>query len=361
MSNQGISVMIVDDNQDDVDTYCRYLSTANGIKKIITAENGQEAVNRFENNPTDIILIDYRMPGWDGLRTIDEFRKRNYMAPVIMLTGNGDEELAVKAFKHGAMDYISINRVNDDSIRRVVFQVLEKSELRIKLEEQKKNLENFSYILAHDLQAPIRHIQILSTMLNEAVENENLESLPSLSKTMSLVAARMSALIVSLDEYNKINAQVDMSSVDMNQAANDANILLKVPIEEKKAKVTLDHLPIVHGHSPFLIQLLSNLISNGIKYCDKATPEIHISAEPHSEGWVIMVKDNGIGIPEKFFTHIFEPFKRLHGNEENYQGSGLGLAICRKIVDIHGGHIWCQSEMGHGTTFLFTLPRAVTH
>jgi signal transduction histidine kinase len=103
------------------------------------------------------------------------------------------------------------------------------------------------------------------------------------------------------------------------------------------------------------MQLLQNLISNGIKYCETVPPTISITATPSDDNsWLFAVSDNGIGIPQKHHERIFEPFKRLHGTTK-YQGSGLGLATCKKIVERHGGAIRCQSGSGEGSIFFFTL------
>jgi signal transduction histidine kinase len=120
--------------------------------------------------------------------------------------------------------------------------------------------------------------------------------------------------------------------------------------------VTHDDLPLVFGHAPLLTQLLQNLIGNGIKYCEADTPTVQISANPEAKGfWRISVRDNGIGIDKKFHQQIFEPFERLH-DRGKYEGTGLGLATCKKIVERHGGRIWCESNQDRGTTFNFSLP-----
>jgi signal transduction histidine kinase len=119
-------------------------------------------------------------------------------------------------------------------------------------------------------------------------------------------------------------------------------------------------MPTVTGSTALLVQLLQNLIGNGLKYCKQAVPRIHVSAQQQEVGtWLFSVADNGIGIPEKDQKRIFESFTRLHGVGE-YEGTGLGLATCRKIVARHGGSIWCESTEGRGTTIFFTLRDAAS-
>ena len=122
------------------------------------------------------------------------------------------------------------------------------------------------------------------------------------------------------------------------------------------ARVTHGRLPVVFGNASQLAQLMQNLVGNGIKYCEAAIPTVHVEANPEEDGvWVFTVKDNGIGISENYYQQVFQPFKRLH-DKSKYEGTGLGLATCKKIVDHHGGRIWCESPDDQGTTFFFELP-----
>jgi signal transduction histidine kinase len=121
--------------------------------------------------------------------------------------------------------------------------------------------------------------------------------------------------------------------------------------------VTADPLPSVMGDAPQLSQLLQNLIENGTKYCEEPVARIHIAAARAQDTWLFSVSDNGIGIPKEHFRKVFEPLKRLNGASK-CEGTGLGLATCERIVERHGGRIWCESNEGQGTTFQFTLGAA---
>ncbi|MCW3987362.1 MAG: ATP-binding protein, partial [Candidatus Bathyarchaeota archaeon] len=124
--------------------------------------------------------------------------------------------------------------------------------------------------------------------------------------------------------------------------------------KENEALVTHDPLPTVFADESQLVQLLQNLIDNGVKFRSEKPPHIHVSAMKKGSEWVFSVRDNGMGIDPQYHERIFEVFQRLHTGEE-YSGTGIGLAICKKVVERHGGRMWVESQPGEGSTFYFTL------
>jgi chemotaxis family two-component system sensor kinase Cph1 len=104
-------------------------------------------------------------------------------------------------------------------------------------------------------------------------------------------------------------------------------------------------------------QVFQNLIANALKFRSERPPEIHVGARPEEGGWVLWVRDNGIGINPQYFERIFQVFQRLH-TRKTYPGTGIGLAICKKVVERHGGRIWVESKPGQGATFYFSIPKA---
>lgn len=132
--------------------------------------------------------------------------------------------------------------------------------------------------------------------------------------------------------------------------------MLAAAIAEKHAHLTYDSLPQIHTNKTRFTLLLQNLVANALKYSHPDIPPvIHIAARQEQGNWLFSVRDNGIGIKSDFYQQIFEPFKRLHSNDE-FEGTGMGLAICRKIVGNLGGRIWLESIPGQGSIFFFTLP-----
>jgi light-regulated signal transduction histidine kinase (bacteriophytochrome) len=167
---------------------------------------------------------------------------------------------------------------------------------------------------------------------------------------------RMRELLADLLAYTRVNVAENAvpDVVDLNAVFAIAVENCKAAIEANSAQVTADPLPFVPGYQPHFIQLLQNLISNGVKYRSESLPRIHVSAERSDGAWQLSVSDNGIGIDPEFHQTIFGVFKRLHGRE--IPGTGIGLAICKRVVDRMGGRIWVQSRVNEGTTIHCTIP-----
>ncbi len=126
-------------------------------------------------------------------------------------------------------------------------------------------------------------------------------------------------------------------------------------IEKTGARVTVESLPVVSAERTNLCRVFQNLVGNAVKFTDDRPPEVVIGAQRDGPAWRFWVSDNGIGMDPRHAESIFEPFRRLHG-EEDYAGTGIGLAVCARIIEQHGGRIWVTTSPGEGSVFLFTLP-----
>jgi signal transduction histidine kinase len=222
-------------------------------------------------------------------------------------------------------------------------------------------LENFARVLAHDLRAPAAAVETFASRIAERLQEGNLAEALEYADWVIQRAQRMNRLIDTLHRYTMADAKVTFEKVEMNKVFDEARANLQNLIHKCGASVTADALPSVFGNASQLIQLLQNLIGNGLKYCDRPVACIHLSASKQvvsggtENSWLFSVADNGIGISEEHYKRIFEPFIRLTGASKR-DGTGLGLATCKKIIERHRGRIWCESKLGSGTTFFFTLP-----
>jgi light-regulated signal transduction histidine kinase (bacteriophytochrome) len=304
-------------------------------------------------------VVDYRIPGQDGLAGLSALHERLPYMALIMATGQGDEVISTEAMKRGALDYIPKALLTPTALSRAIANAVEKTGLRRKIAQQREELENFARVLAHDLRSPISSVRGFATVIEEQIQQGKPDNNTALYCQMMVRGVdRMGALIAALHEYTSAEKPVELENLNMSEVLSDTVKNLDHVIRERGARVTHGDLPPVYGNGPLLIQLLQNLIANSIKYCEE-TPSIHISATPSNgeERWLFSVQDNGIGIPKNNCQDVFAPFKRLHG-EGKYEGTGLGLAICRKIAERHESTIWCESTMGRGTRFSFFLDRA---
>jgi len=225
------------------------------------------------------------------------------------------------------------------------------------LKRQNTELEQFNYIASHDLQEPLLTIIGYSDLLLEEFSNDLNEEGKLFLDFIHNSANRMRFLISGLLEYNRINKNSDTQWLDLNNTLSDVIDDLSVNMKESNALVHYDSLPVIECYPIFIRLLFQNLISNALKFRKENTgAEVHIQAKELKDSWQFSVKDNGIGIEEKYFNQIFQIFRRLHTSEE-YSGFGIGLAHCKKIVDIHNGKIWIESKVNEGTTFFFTISK----
>ncbi len=227
-----------------------------------------------------------------------------------------------------------------------------------KLEISNKELEQFAYVASHDLQEPLRMVSSFAQLLEKRYKGRLDDDADDFIEYVVEGAQRMKDLIDDLLIFSRLQtASREFQQTDLNKVLDDVLLSIKPSIESKKAQITYDKLPTVECDSSQMRQLFQNLISNAIKFND-STPEIHLTAEESGNEWLFGVSDQGIGIHPNHQKKIFDVFKRLHTREE-YEGTGIGLSICKRIVEIHGGHIWVESEPGEGSTFYFTIPRSV--
>jgi light-regulated signal transduction histidine kinase (bacteriophytochrome) len=170
-------------------------------------------------------------------------------------------------------------------------------------------------------------------------------------------AIRMQRLINDLLALARVGRAGDqMVDVDCGKVMRHVRNDMALAFEEAGAElVVADDLPVVYGHQGLITQLFTNLVGNAVKFHGDEPPRVQVWAAREAGEWRFAVADNGIGIESQYASRVFDVFERLHPRSE-YPGTGIGLALCRKIVELHRGRIWFESEPGEGTTFYWTIP-----
>jgi light-regulated signal transduction histidine kinase (bacteriophytochrome) len=226
---------------------------------------------------------------------------------------------------------------------------------RARLQDANRELNDFAYVVSHDLKAPLRGITQLSNWIREdyasALDSDGQEMLELLVGR----AKRMHDLIEGILQYSRVGRLRQRErEIDLNEMVLDIVDLLAAPPHIKIDMIT--ELPTVVGEEIRFRQVFQNLLSNAIKFMDKPQGRVTIACENQKTAWQFSVSDNGPGIAEKYYDKVFQIFQTLRPRDE-YESTGVGLALVKKIVEAWGGRVWLDSTVGEGSTFYFTLPK----
>ena len=250
--------------------------------------------------------------------------------------------------------YVLYNRKAEDEIEYSHQQMsVQTNELR----RSNSDLEQFAYIISHDLKAPVRNI---SSFMNLLVNKHGASLNPEAREFVDYSrngAKRMERLIDDVLSYCRIGTNLpNPTPVNLNDVVSTVRFELRDKLAAMNGSIVVaKDLPVIDNvHSTLMYHVFQNLISNGLKFNKSEKPEINIYWTNSLNHYTFSVHDNGIGISKEFSQTIFQMFKRLH-TETEYDGTGIGLAICKKIVQYYNGEIWFESEAGKGTTFHFTI------
>lgn len=247
-----------------------------------------------------------------------------------------------------------IRRINADLERRV-------AERTVELTRSNDALRQFAWAASHDLQEPIRMVlsyaQWVARRAAQKLTPEEMEMLASVQQN----ASRLQVLLTDLRQYIFLSESEEqaLTLVDCNAVLEKVQGCLQGAIQEAKAVIEVEPLPVIASVEILLVQIFQNLISNSLKYRSDVAPVIKVRAESSDGNWIYSVEDNGIGIDPAQSEYIFGVFKRLHGR--HYSGTGIGLAICKAATERLGGRIWVESKPGPGATIRLSLPRGSAH
>ncbi len=375
MSALHCKVLLVEDNPGDARLILESLTDSGhdgfDVETVVCLDS---ALQRLSTGGIDAVLLDLALPDSMGQETFDKVRAQDPSVPIIVLTGAGDEALALKMVRLGAQDYVAKMELNGFVLARAIRYAIERAatEQQIRkfnqhlesvvkkrtaeLEAANAELEAFSYSVAHDLRAPLRHIdgycrillESLGTPLDPDVQN-------CLDRTLRAVKS-MAGLIDELLKLARLGRQkLERRATNLNSIVGSALEFLAPETSGRQITWNLATLATVECDPGLMKQVFVNLLGNSIKYTRGRAPAIIEVAQTRiDQQLVTFVRDNGAGFNMDYSDKLFTAFRRLHRQDE-FEGTGVGLAIVRRIVQRHGGRIWAEAAPEQGATFYFTL------
>lgn len=381
-------VLIVDDTLEDRQVYVRLLaSSTNPRFEIAEAERGEDGVAHCVANPPDCVLVDYDLPDMTGLEFLAELREARPDWPfaIVMITGQGDEHIAVQAMKHGVQDYLSKGSLTQTKLRLTVASALEKVALLRKIDEQQAELSKLYYlerertaqlqqqveqrdrfiaILSHELRNPLGAIVVAVHSMLEAPGDQGLSA--QAIEVIERQGRHMSRMIDELlDEARITRGQIELKreSVSVRSLVDGAVQSCQNHLHQRRQTLTVelpDEDAFLDADATRIEQVLVNLIKNASKF----TPDggqIAVEVLCDAQYVELRVRDNGIGIEARMIDVIFDPFMQANTSVDRSGGGlGLGLAVVKQLVDMHGGTISAASDgLETGSTFTVRLPRGI--
>jgi signal transduction histidine kinase len=375
-----INILLVDDEPKNLSVLEAVL-TGPGYR-LVRAETPDEALLALVSEEFALLILDVRMPGMNGFelaRMIKE-RKKTANLPIIFLTAyDNEDEQMLEGYGSGAVDYLRkpVNpavlkskvavfaelhrkgRESADAYRAMAAEVIERRRAEEKLRETVRDLEAFSYSIAHDMRAPLRAMAgYADIVLSEHSPNMSEEGRGYLGRIVT-AAQRLDALIVDILDYSKVvRDELPLSPVNLESLV--ADVINSYPaLAGKTVQISVQRpLPRVLGNAAALTQVLANLLGNAVKFvATGVAPKVQVRAELIDGAARVYVEDNGIGIPADAQPRLFEIFARANA-PGTYEGTGIGLAIVRKAVERMGGTVGVESHEGKGSRFWFQLNRA---
>lgn len=380
-----IRLLIIDDDQVDRQIYRRFLRADERNSYVITeAESAEAGYRLIRDEIYDCILLDYRLPEADGLamyRTLTSTQRGPFMAPVIMMTGQGNESVAVAALKCGISDYVTKEGLTPKAMQRAIINAVDRSRLRKSLSEKNRHLaevnaelmartselERVYHSVSHELKTPLTAVREFVALVLDGVGGPA----PSMGQRSFLEHA-----LDGCDQMNHhLNDLIDSSRLDTGKLglklqSTQANRMIEFALASIRAvarakNLTLescvsDGLPLILADPLRLSQILGNLLANAAKFTEPGG-SIRLRAEiaaDRSDQVEFTITDNGCGIAPEHISQIFDRLFQVSsaGDELMGSGLGLGLSIARHLVCLHGGQLTVDSTLGVGSVFRFRIP-----
>ncbi len=342
--------------------------------RFFEAKSRPEVNSVLESSTIDCVLLDYLIPGTDSIQLLRDIAGRQI--PVIIMTGEGSEDVAVTAMKHGAQDYINKRDLNAELLAKTITSAFDTVKLKRRLDEKQeelsvahdtlkrkveelekitRDLESFVHIASHDLREPLRNLSMYCDLLERDLGSSATPSIREYLEAMRRGSKRLSLLIDDLRSLGRIGyVDVKPEAVLLDKVVDQVLADLSDLLAKRAVEIQRDPLPQVMGYPSLLVELYRNLLSNALKYGSEDELRIGLTAENGGGQWVFGVRNTGIPLSDEEGERVFHPFYRLPAARKK-EGTGMGLTICRKIVEHHGGVIWVESPEAGWVHFRYTL------
>ncbi|HYO83084.1 MAG TPA: ATP-binding protein [Bryobacteraceae bacterium] len=354
-------VLNVDDFEPGRYARTRLLQTAG--YHVHEAATGADALKAVAAVRPSVVILDVNLPDMSGLEVCRRIKQDEQLGSTLVLQTSASAiapiDLAL-GLQIGADAYLT-EPVDPQVLLGTIAALLRISAAERQLQQtneelrrSNEDLARFAYIASHDLQEPLRTITTYSQLLARRYRGQYGEEADQFVRFIVEGTSRMSELIRDLLLYSQVGAKREFQPVDLQDVLARTVTSLNAAIEDSRAEITNEPLPVLTADRDQMDHLFQNLISNAIKYRSSEAPRIHISSSAQGrDTWQLSVRDNGIGFPLRYADQIFEAFRRL--DRTTTTGTGVGLAIAKRVVENHGGRIWADSVPGEGSTFHFTL------
>jgi signal transduction histidine kinase len=368
--SRPIRILLIEDSEQDAFFVLKQLEKQAYKPIWQRVQTADEVRASFKNSDWDVVISDYRMPGFTGLEALNLLKESGLDIPFIIVSGTIGEEIAVEAMKAGVNDYVLKHNLNRlvPAIEREIKEAKNRLERRKaeeslqrymrRLEQSNKELAQFAAVASHDLQEPLRKVRMFCEYIKVTQEDRLTEEGVDYLNRVLNATERMQNLITDLLDLSRVSRRGQpFKPIDLESVLSSVLAELHFLIKDTQGRVELDEMCMVEADAKQMEQLFLNLIGNALKFHKADSPPVvKISARIQDDCYCeIRVEDNGIGFDPKYQDRIFNIFERLHAPSK-YQGTGIGLAICKKIAERHGGTIAAMSTPGVGSTFIVRLP-----
>ena len=333
--------------------------------EVMEAATGEEGIEIIDRDRPDILLLDNKLPGIQGVGVLEYIRNKKLDIVTAMITSYASLEVAVKATRDGASDFIPKPFTPQElksSIENISKQLYLKKVTHKMNQEGKKIRYQFLSVLSHELKAPLNALEGYLRMMQEKQAGENIDDYTNQIERSLHRIQGMRSLIMDLLDFTKIRLErkdEKMQELNMGELVSNSIVTVQPYAIQMEVNINLDvkNNPVITADPEDMNIIFNNLISNAVKY-NKFGGRVDITIDTSDDDVILSVSDTGIGISDEDRENLFTEFMRVKSEQtKNITGSGLGLSIVKKIIELYNGKIEVESTPGTGSIFTVTLPK----